>query len=261
MRRLAQFAAVSVCISGCFFPADRGRVVESRLDGLTTDSKKLRAELEETRTKLEEATQQLQAALDQLDRASRTTGANIGVKVDSAMQDVAILRGQLETQQAKIDEIDSKLSRGGGMSAAAPSDDAKKDELARPTEPKPFLQLADEKAKAGEKDLAIKLYSEFMKKWPRDEAVGDAHFGLGEMYFQGQKVREALYEYGKVIQEHGKSKSAPIAYLRSADCFKLLKMNDEARLALEELMKAYPKSGEAKAAKIRLADMKKSGKK
>lgn len=85
--------------------------------------------------------------------------------------------------------------------------------------------------------------------------MSDAHFGLGEVHFLEAKCREALYEYGKVIQDHPKSKVAPQAYLRSADCFKELKMIDEAKLALNELIKTYAKSEQAKLAKARLAEL------
>ncbi len=248
---------LSLCLAGCFFPADRGRVVESRLDALTADNQKLMTEVAETRGKLEDATTQLQTALDQLDRASRTTGANIGVKVDSALQDVAVLRGQVESQQMKMQEFEAKLGQPG----TAASGEVKKDEVKRPDDPKDFIKLADEKAKAGDHDLARRLYSEFMKKWPRDEAVGEAHFALGELFLGDQKCREALYEFGKVIQDHAKTKSAPQAYLRSSDCFKQLKMNDEARLALEELMKSHPRSDAAKTAKVKLTELKRGSKK
>lgn len=245
-------------LAGCFFPADRGRVVENRLDGLQADNQKLRAELQDTRAKLDEATGQLQAALDQLDRASRTTGANIGVKVDTALQDVAVLRGQVESQQVKLQDLEARL-------ASAPTSSAepvvKKEELKRPDDPKEFLKLADEKAKSGDVALSRQLYAEFIKKWPRDEQVGEAHFSLGESFQGDQKCREALYEYGKVLQDFAKTKSAPAAYLRSSECFKQLKMNDESRLALEELVKNHPKSDAAKTAKTRLAELRKAPKK
>ncbi|MFZ5438726.1 MAG: tetratricopeptide repeat protein [Myxococcota bacterium] len=249
---------VLVSATGCFFPADRGRVVENRLDGLASDSVKLKAELADTRAKLEETTTQLQAALDQLDRASRTTGANMGVKVDTALQDMAVLRGQVESQQVKIQELEQKLAQQ--PAAVAQPEPPKKEELKKPDDPKEFFKLAEQKTK-DDVELGRKLYSEFLKRWPRDESAGEAHFALGETWFNEQKCREALYEYGKVIQDHGKTKSAPIAYLHSADCFKQLKMNDEARLALEELMKSFPRSDAAKTAKTRLAELKKGGKK
>lgn len=254
-------AVVAVALSGCFFPADRGRIVENRLDGLASENVKLKAELAETKTKLDETSTQLQAALDQLDRATRTTGANMGVKVDTAVQDIAVLRGQLESQQFKMQELEQKLAAAPAAAAPAATPEPKKEELKRPDDPKEFLKLASDQAKAGEQDLARKLYTEFLKKFPRDEGVGEAHFGLGELFFGEQKCREALYEYGKVIQDFAKAKSAPTAYLRSSECFKQLKMNDEARLALEELLKSHPKSDAAKTAKTKLAELKKAGKK
>lgn len=262
MRRTLVIASLAA-FSGCFFPADRGRVVENRLDSLVADNVKVRAELAETRGKLEETTAQLQAALDQLDRASRTTGANIGVKVDTAVQDMAVLRGQIESQQVKIQELETKLKEQPVAIAptSTPPVEPKKDEPKRPDDPKEFLKLADDKSKAGEVDLARKLYAEFLKKWPRDDGAGEAHFALGELFFGEQKCREALYEFGKVIQDYPKTKSTPVAYLRSSDCFKQLKMNDEARLALEELVKSHPKSDAAKTAKTRLAELRKAPKK
>lgn len=260
---MRQFVAAlcAVTISGCFFPADRGRVVENRLDGLASDNLKLKAELAETRTKLDEASTQLQTALDQLDRATRTTGANMGVKVDTALQDVAVLRGQLESQQVKMQELEAKLAAQPVAPVAVTPPEPKKEELKRPDDPKEFLKLADEKAKTGDPELARKLYTEFMKKFPRDEGVGEAHFGLGELFFGEQKCREALYEFGKVIQDFAKTKSAPVSYLRSSECFKQLKMNDESRLALEELVKSHPKSDAAKTAKTKLAELRKAPKK
>lgn len=256
-------AASIIPLVGCFFPADRGRVVESRLDALASENQKLKAELAETRGKLEEGTSQLQTALDQLDRASRTTGANMGVKVDAALQDLAVLRGQIESQQVKLEDFEAKLSSQHPAlpTSADPKKEDVKQDVKRPDDPKEFIKLAQEKDKAGEHDLARKLYIEFIRKFPREEDVGEAHFALGELSLSEQKCREALYEYGKVIQDHPKSKSAPVAYLHSSECFKQLKMNDEARLALEELVKSHPKSEAGKAAKTKLAELRKGNKK
>ena len=104
------------------------------------------------------------------------------------------------------------------------------------------------------------LYAEFLKKWPRDELVGEAHYGLGETFFSEEKCREALSEYGKVIKEYSKTRSAPNAYLRSGQCFGRLNMKDESRLFLEEVVKNYPKSDAAKDAKVQLAELDKAKK-
>ncbi len=257
MTRLVVAGLFCAFTSACFFPADRGQVVEQRLDSLSADNESLKKELQDTRGKLEEATAQLQAALDQLDRASRTTGANIGVKVDSALQDVAVLRGQVEAQSVKLADIEGRMS---SAPVASNSNEPKKEEVKRPDDPKEFLKLADDKVKAGEVELGRRLYTEFMKKWPKDEQVGEAHYSLGESFFAESKWREALYEYNQVISNFSKTKSAANAYLHTAECFKQLKMNDEQRLALEELVKNFPKSDAAKTAKTKLAELRKAKK-
>jgi TolA-binding protein len=254
--RGALVLATSQCLFfGCFFPADRGRLLETKVDGLAGDNQKLSADLAAASAKLEATTQKLKDTLEQLASASRTTGANMGVKFDSTIQDIASLKGQLEAQQAKVGELEAKLQE---RPAAAPPTavvaEPKKEEPKKPDDPKEFLQLANDKLKAGEQEAGRKLLIEFVKKWPKDESVGEAHFSLGETYFLDQKCREALYEYGKVIQDHAKTKSAPSAYLRSGECFKTLKMLDEAKLALNELMKLHPKSVAAKTAKTKLVE-------
>jgi TolA-binding protein len=243
-------------LSGCFFPADRGHLLETKVDTLASDNMKLRDALKDAQDKLEQTLSRLQEALAQLDTASRTTGANIGVKVDGAIQDVAALRGQIEGYQYKLQELEQKLNAGGG--AGASSVEAKKEELKRPDDPKEFLKLAEDKAKS-DPSLARSLFMEFLKKWPRDEGAGEAHFGIGEIWFAESppKCREALYEYNKVIQDHPKSRSTSVAYLRTSDCFKELKMVPEAKMALEELQKQLPKSEAAKTAKTKLAELNK----
>lgn len=262
MRRLSVFI-VATSLAACFFPADRGQLLESRVERLGDENKALKSALAEAQSKLEDTRAELKTALEQLDQASRTTGANINVKVDNAIQDVAQLRGQMESYQFKITELEARLaaqpSAAGGSPTTKP-DEPKREEPRRPDDPKDFMKLAEEKAKAGENEVARKLFTEFLKKWPREELVGEAHFGLGELFFLDSKCREALYEYGKVIQDHPKTKSAAMAYLRSADCFRELKMTDEAKLALNELIKQYGKSEQAKLAKTRLVDLEKDKK-
>jgi tol-pal system protein YbgF len=270
MKRL--IVLVPFLLSGCFFPADRGRIVEGRLDTLTEENQKLRDALKETQARLDKTTTQLQEALEQLDTASRTTGANIGVKVDTAIQDVAQLRGQVESDQhrmieleGRLAEVDVKLSSQAATAAKPDKPDGKgepaKAEEKKPDNAKDFLKLAEDKAKAGDTETARRLFTELMRKWPKDDLAGEAHFALGETYYTDKKCREALYEYGKVLADFAKTRSAPSAYLRSSECFKELKMGAESKLALEELVKQHPKSDAAKTAKQRLAELEKPEKK
>jgi tol-pal system protein YbgF len=278
MRRLA-LIALPLALSGCFYPADRGRALEARLEKIDATQARLQEELKQTRAQLDatlplidQKVAEVSKALQSLDTASRRTGADIGIQLQKTVEDLSQLRGQVETYLYKIGELEGALARTSDETEkrllALKGDEAlkeaearkKAEELKRPTDKKEVLALAQEKAKAGDVTLARQLYSEFLKKWPKDALAADAHFGLGETYFTEDRCREALFEYGKLLQEYPKAEATPNAYLRSSDCFKKLKMQEESRLALEELVKGYPKSEAAKTAKSRLAELDKAKK-
>lgn len=273
MRRLVLLALLA--LPGCFYPADRGRALEAKVDRLGAETAQLQAELKEAREqlgatlpKIDEKVAEVTKALQGLDTAARRKDADIGIQLQKSVEDLAQLRGQVETYLHKITELetalgeqDKKLVAFQGAEAVKEAEAKKKaEELQRPADKKEFLALAQDKAKAGDVALARQLFNEFLKKWSRDPLVADAHYGLGETYFTEARCREALFEYGKVVQDFPKASTAPDAYLRSSECFSKLKMKDESRLALEELVKSYPKSAAAKTAKERLAELDKAAK-
>jgi tetratricopeptide (TPR) repeat protein len=185
-----------------------------------------------------------------------------GPELVASTLDGAVAR-ELEAALGRLtQDAEKKQLAQQGVDAIKEAEAKKQAEaMQRPTDKKEFLALAQQKAKASELPLARQLYSEFMKKWAKDPLMGEAHFGMGETYFAEAKCREALFEYGKVLQDFPKTPSAPEAYLRSSECFTKLKMKEESRLALEELVKSHPKSEAAKTAKTRLTELDKANKK
>ncbi|MDY7230551.1 tetratricopeptide repeat protein [Hyalangium rubrum] len=278
MRRLALL--VLLPLAGCFYPADRGRALEAKVDRLSSDNTRLTEELKAAREQLnatlpliDQKVVEVTKALEGLDKAARRNDADIGIQLQKTVEDMAQLRGQVETYLYKISELEAALGRltqdaekkqlaQQGVDALKEAEAKKQAEaLQRPVDKKEFLALAQAKAKAGELPLARQLFNEFMKKWAKDPLMGEAHYGMGETYFAEDKCREALFEYGQVLQGFPKSPAAPDAYLRSSECFGKLKMKEESRLALEELVKSHPKSEAAKTAKTRLAELDKAKKK
>ena len=275
-QRTAAIATV-LLFGGCFYPADRGKALEVKVQKLEGENDRLRGELERTRgevlPRVDEKIQEVTRALETLDRASRRTDADTGVLVQKTIEDVAALRGELEKSQHRISELRAALETAQadlekkmlsmlGPEAMKQHEARRKlEEIDRPNDPKAFLDVAHARAKAGDAPVARRLYDEFFKKFPKNELRGEAHFGLGEIWYGEDKCREALFEYGKVIQDFPKTTSAPQAYLRSAECFSRLKMNDEARLALEEVVKSHPKSEAAKTARARIAELERTSKK
>lgn len=263
-----------VCATGCFYPADRGKALEQRVDRLQADNEQLQRDLKAAREeqaaqlpKIDQKLAEVSGTLEQLDKASRRSDADIGVQVQKTVEDVAQLRGQVETYLYKINDLETqlkaiqddtakKLTEMKGEQAVREAEAKKQAEaMARPADKKDFLKLADDKLAAKDYVLARQLYNEWLKKWPKDELAGEAHYGIGRSYAEDGKCREALFEFRKVIEDYSKTKSAADAYLHSSECFADLKMAPESRLALEEVVKSYPKSAAAKTAKDRLKEL------
>jgi tol-pal system protein YbgF len=271
-RLLYRFLLLAPLLPGCVYTAEQGRLLESRVQQLSAQNGELKQQLDAQQAQLDATLNgkvaEVTKALASLDQASRRSGADIGVQLQKTIEDVAQLRGQVDSYQHSIAEISDKVDKLQGAAnqkaAELQSEQARRDadaKVVRPTDKRAFYALAQEKLKVGDGELGQKLLREFVKKWPKDDLAGEAYFSLGETYFAQKSCEQALPEFGKVVEEYPKAKSAPVALLRSADCFKSLGKPAESKLALEEVLKSYPKSDEVKAAKVKLADLARASRK
>jgi tol-pal system protein YbgF len=243
-------------LSGCFYSSEAGKNLETRVDKLDKDlraEQKAQAEkLDQQLPRIDQKIAEVTKALDSLDQASRRSGADTSVQLQKVIEDLAQLRGQVEAYTHNLDALQNRAA-AVDKTAAKTADD-----VPRPTDKKEFFALAQSKAKAGDLTAARALYQDFIRKWPKDDLAGDAHFALAESFYGQDNCPEALPEYGQLIKSFGKSRSVPLAYVRSGDCFARLKNPEAARLAYEQVVKDYPKSPEAKMAQKGLAGLKKS---
>jgi tol-pal system protein YbgF len=252
-------------LAGCYSP-EKGKMLELRVDKLTQDNEALQAEVKAQGAKLSESlprvdqkVAEVTKALEGLDQAARRSDADIGVQLQKVVEDMATLRGQVDAYSHQLDQLQTQvnaLSGVPGPKAAAPAAD-----IPRPADKKDFYALAYNKQRAGELAVARQLYVDFIRKYPRDELAGEAHFQLAESYFTEDKCPEALPEYGQLVKAFPNSKSMPTALLHSADCFQRLKNLDAAQAALDQVIKRYPGTESARKAKARLAELKKPAKK
>jgi len=253
--RLAGSLAI-LASSGCFYSSEAGKNLETRVDKLDHDlraEQKAQAEkLEQQLPRIDQKIAEVTKALDSLDQASRRSGADTSVQLQKVIEDLAQLRGQVEAYTHSLDALQDRAATASTQGKAAA------DDVPRPTDKKEFFQLAQSKAKSGDVQTARTLYLEFARKWPKDDLAGDAHFAVAESYYAQDNCPDALPEYGQLIKSFGKSRSVPLAYVRSGDCFARLKNPEAARLAYEQVVKDYPRSSEAKMAQKGLSNLKKS---
>lgn len=251
---------------GCLYPAERGKMLEDRVDRLEVERKDLEQDLKKQKARLDDQLAQVQSTIEKLEKTAHRTGADIGVQLEQVQTDLSQLRGQVEQYQHQIGELEAALDKlKGAPPAGAASDggDAKKPEtssakaIERPADKKAFAELVIQKL-GDDPKVGRELATEWLKKWPKDTLSAKVHYELGASFMAQKDWRAALAEFGEIVKGFGKSEQAPEALLKSADCFAALKMIDEARLALEEILNSYPKSDAAKHAKTKLESLRKA---
>jgi hypothetical protein len=167
------------------------------------------------------------------------TGADIGVQLQKTVEDLSQLRGQVETYLYKIGELERRSPRrartptsaSGAQGRGGPKEaEARKkaEELQRPTDKKEFLALAQEKARAGDSVLARAALLGVPQEVAQGRAGGGPTSAWARRTSRGQVPRGPLrVPQGAAGLPQGLLRAD--AYLRSSDCFKKLKMQEESR--------------------------------
>jgi tol-pal system protein YbgF len=106
---------------------------------------------------------------------------------------------------------------------------------------------------ASQWELCVTGFEQYIRTFPRSEAVGDAYFYIGECSAAQKKYTEAVDAYNRVIVGYAKTARAPEAMYKRGMAFEGLAQLDRARESYELLMKTYPDSDAARLAKQNIA--------
>jgi tol-pal system protein YbgF len=267
MRRLA--APLLLALSACWVPVEKGRQMDERLVRLEADQASMARQIEEQRAVIRERITRVDQKLDELNVAANRTGAGVVAGQDRLQEDVTRLRGQMEEDLHRLQQMEQQLgqlrgdtdARFAALKGAGALDEfearRKAESLSRPADKAAFFALAQKQEQAGEKGVARQLYEEYAKKWPTDPRAADAWFRLGEISYGEKRYREAVLAYGKVAQDFPRSDKAPDALYRTGEAMIALDLKTDARAILEDVVARYPKTSAARKASSRLAEIKK----
>ena len=103
---------------------------------------------------------------------------------------------------------------------------------------------------------AQSLFSGFIARYPASGYVVPALFWLGNAHYASRNYKEAMANFRALIAKDPEHVRAPEAVLSIANCQLELKDAKGARKTLTDLVKAYPQSEAAVAARERLASLK-----
>lgn len=176
--------------------------------------------------------------------------------------EIATMRGQLEQQAKDLsdgqrsakDQLGQLTERVTRLEPSKVSVDGV-EFLADPVEKRAF-DSALAVFKKGDFGAAQSLFAGFINRYPSSTYLAPALFWLGNAQYATRDYKEAIVNFRALIARSPDHARAPEAVLSVANCQLELKDIKAAKKTLTDLLKAYPDSEAAAAAKERLAALK-----
>ena len=262
--RVQFIAVLAACLwtglahAGLFDDEEARRAIldlRQRVESVRLESEK--KVLDETRRATEDSAQLRRALLDLQNQiealrgdVARATGQN-----EQLMREIADTRRQLadvQRQQKDVSQgVDERLRKFEPVKVSADG----RDFLAEPLEKRDFEAAL---AIFRKSDFAASqiAFVDFLKRFPQSGYGPSALFWLGNAQYATRDYKEAIINFRSLLSLSPDHVRAPEAVLSIANCQVELKDTKAARKTLEDLLKAYPQSEAAGAAKERLGWLK-----
>lgn len=243
----------AVCIGG----------VSNAWAGLFDDDEARRAILE-LRQRVESHRQADEQAIKQLNEDNlqvRRSLLNLQTQIDNLAAELAKARGQNE-------QLTKDLAEAQRKNLELQQAQRGQEERLRRFEPIKLMhegkEITVEPAEKRDFDAAMALFrrpdyvnaqtafGDFLRRYPRSPYLASVYFWLGNAQYAARDYNGAINNFRALLAHAPEDTRAPEAVLSIANCQLELKDTRAARKTLEDLVKAYPQSEAAAAAKERL---------
>src|SRR5436190_15023118 len=201
--------------------------------------------------------------LDQQAETNRRSFADQKLVIDNLTSDVRVIREKLDDNNVRIgslsQEVDSlRQSLQQALQAPRPSPTTEPDASATGgtvpapapapapavgVSPQKLFDAAQSDYYAGQYELAISGFSDFIKSFPKSEQADDAQVMICNAYLTDGKYAKAVEACDMAIRTYPNGDKVSEAYYRKGVAMQALKDTDGARDAFERAIKADP-SGE-----------------
>jgi TolA-binding protein len=220
-----------------------------------------------------DALKAVNARLDQQAEVNRKAFADQKLVVDTLTNDVRVIREKLDDNNVRIgsltQEMDS-LRQAMQQLSTRPSFTSDPDPStpdgapaggAQPVStvgvsPQKLFDAARGDYFAGQYDLAILGFADYVKSFPRSDMADDAQVNICSAYVADGKPDKAVEACDLAIRSYPTGDKIPEAYYRKGLALSTLKDIAGARAAWEEIVKRFPDSQEASLARQGLERLK-----
>jgi tol-pal system protein YbgF len=248
---LPRALALAACLA-CSLPSQAGLFDDDEARKAILD---LRSRIDDLRSQNVVAQRQLGEQVQTLQRSL----LDLNNQNEQLKADLARLRGQLETTQRDLADlqrrqkditqgVDERMKRLEPQQVNVDG----KDITVEPDE-KRLYDEAIGVLRSGDFDKAAGALQAFMRRWPQSGYTDSARYWLGNAQYGLRAYKDALATFRQFLAAAPDHLRAPEALLALANCQVELKDSKGARRSLDDLVKQYPKSEAAVAARERLA--------
>ena len=254
LRALAMAAMLAASLSSAhaaiFEDGEARRAIlemRQRVDGLQLSQQRSAEEvrkLGEENAQLRRSLLDLQTQIETL----RAEQAKLNGQNEQLLRDV----GELQRRQKDIAQgVDERLRQFEPIKVTVDGREFQAD----PAEKRDF-EAALAVFRSGKFPDASAAFAAFVRQYPRSGYVPSARFWLGNAQYATREYKEAIGNFKQMLTEAPTHARAPEAALSIANCQIELKDTRTARKTLEDLLRAYPQSEAAVAAKERISRLK-----
>ena len=254
LRALAMAAMLAASLSSAhaaiFEDGEARRAIlemRQRVDGLQLSQQRSAEEvrkLGEENAQLRRSLLDLQTQIETL----RAEQAKLNGQNEQLLRDV----GELQRRQKDIAQgVDERLRQFEPIKVSVDGREFQAD----PAEKRDF-EAALAVFRSGKFPDASAAFAAFVRQYPRSGYVPSARFWLGNAQYATREYKEAIGNFKQMLTEAPTHARAPEAALSIANCQIELKDTRTARKTLEDLLRAYPQSEAAVAAKERISRLK-----
>jgi tol-pal system protein YbgF len=232
--------------------------------GLFDDDEARRAilDLRTRMSALEDATRAHDAQVDQTLKQLQSSLLDITNQNEQLRAQLAQMRGTNEQLARDLSDVQRKQKDvAQGMDDRLKAMEPQKVDLDGKTftaDPEEVHSYEDAMAtmRTGDFDKATQSFNAFLKRWPASGYANSVRYWLGNAQYGARDYKGAITTFRTFLAAAPDHPRAPEAMLAVANCQVELKDTKGARKTLDDLMKTYPKSEAAGAARDRLSSLK-----
>ena len=260
----------------------RQRLENQRQTQLQSTDQTLQKSLDQSQKQIEILRKQVELEINQSKHDNRQAALQLQAQIEALKQDIANLRGEREQllreitllQRAQKDinvEIEERFQKIYDQFAKKEAPSSQKEEapksakvnvqvdgfefLAEPDEKRDF-EAAFVLFRKGDFAAAAKEFAQFVKVYSASGYKPSALYWLGSAKFARRDFNEAIAHLKGLVNDFPNHARAPEAMLTVGNAQLEIKQAKEARKTFNELLKLYPTTEAAAAAKDRLAQIK-----